>query len=106
MRKGKVIEKAVRSSGVSITLLAKKLKKSRQWVYHIFESDQVSSDVIADIGKAIHYDFSKDFKNIHFYSTQENISIVQEDTVDYWKEKYIDLLEEYNELLKKQSQKF
>jgi hypothetical protein len=105
MRKGKVIEKAVRNSGVNITLLAKKLKKSRQWVYHIFESDQVSSDVIADIGKAIHYDFSNDFKNIHFYQGNDGMRIEHEDSADYWREKYIALLEEYNALLKQQSRK-
>ena len=100
MHKGQVIEKAVKESSITRTQLAKKLGKSRQWLYNVFESSQVSMDVILEIGKAIHYDFSKDFKQLKNYSVKTNLSVAEEDNVDYWKQKYILLLEEYNQLLK------
>jgi transcriptional regulator with XRE-family HTH domain len=105
MHKGQVIQKAVKESGVSITQLAKKLGKSRQWLYNVFESTQVSVDTIFAIGKAIHYDFSKDFKQLKNYSTKTNLSIAEDDNADYWKQKYISLLEEYNQLLKNKKKK-
>lgn len=106
MHKGQVIEKAVREAGVSITQLAKKINKSRQWVYNTFESTQVPLDVIIEIGKAIHYDFSKDFKQLKGYTVQtEDNNMVEEANADYWKQKYIHLLEEYNQLLKKGKKK-
>ncbi len=100
MHKGQVIEKAVKQSGISITQLAKKLRKSRQSVYNIFETQNVPWDLILDIGKAIHYDFSKDFKQLKTYSTKTDPVIAEEDNAEYWKQKYILLLEEYNQLLK------
>jgi hypothetical protein len=100
MHKGQLIEKAVKQSGISITQLAKKIKKSRQSVYNIFESQNVPVDLILSIGKAIHYDFSKDFKQLKTYSTKTELTIVEEDNAEYWKQKYIALLEEYNQLLK------
>jgi predicted transcriptional regulator len=100
MHKGQIIEKAVKESGISITQLAKKIKKSRQSVYNIFESQNVPIDLILSIGKAIHYDFSKDIKQLKAYSTKTDLTVVEEGNVEYWKQKYITLLEEYNQLLK------
>ena len=105
MHKGQVIEKAVRETGISITQLAKKVNKSRQWVYNVFNSQQVPLDVVLEIGKAIHYDFSKDFKQLKTYATANDLNVLEENNTDYWKQKYIQLLEEYNQLLKKKSKK-
>jgi hypothetical protein len=101
MHKGQVIKEAVKESGVNITQLAIKLGKSRQWVYNVFGSPQVSVDAILEIGKAIHHDFSIDFKQLKTYNTQTDPGILEEDNLEYWKQKYILLLEEYNQLLKK-----
>jgi transcriptional regulator with XRE-family HTH domain len=100
MHKGQVIQKAVKESGISITQLAKKIRKSRQSIYNIFESQNVSIDLILSIGNAIHYDFSKDFKQLKTYSTKTDPMMAEEDNAEYWKQKYIALLEEYNQLLK------
>lgn len=62
--KGEIIEKAVRESGHSITKLAKKMGKSRRWVYQIFDSPVVPIDYIMDIGNIIHHDFSQYIKGI------------------------------------------
>jgi len=100
MHKGQVIKRVVKESGISITQLAAKLGKSRQWLYNVFDSDQVSFDAILEIGKVLHYDFSSDFKQLKKYVISEPSNIAEEESVNYWKQKYIDLLEEYNKLLK------
>ena len=108
--KGEIIEKAVRESGHSITKLAQKMGKSRRWVYQIFDSAIVPIDYIMEIGKIIHHDFTGEIKGIKLYhggltapkfedSSFSGKSKLEE--VEFWKEKYVVLLEKYNDLLSK-----
>jgi hypothetical protein len=96
--RGEVIEKAVRESNIPISRIAKQLKKSRQFVYNIFETPNVPLDLILEIGKIINYDFSSDIKLLRSKTIKENKKN-EEETLEYWKNKYIRLLENYNELL-------
>ena len=103
--RGEIIRKAVYNSGLTITEIAKSIGKSRKWMYLMFENSNVSLDLVLKIGKIIRYDFTADFKELStsariksesFVATEEN-----ETNAEYWKNKYLKLLEEYNELLKK-----
>jgi predicted transcriptional regulator len=100
--RGEIIKDAVYKSGYPITELAKRIGKSRRWVYLLFENATVSIDIMLQIGKIIHYDFTEDLhtfgKNLYLRSEPPNPYITDE---DYWKNKYLKLLEEYNDLLKK-----
>lgn len=103
--RGEIIKIAVYKSGFSISELAKRLGKSRRWMYLMFENNTVSLDVVLQIGKLIHYDFSEEIKE---FSPSQNTSNElstsfekEESNAEYWKNKYLKLLEEYNELLKK-----
>ncbi len=103
--RGEIIKGAIYKSGVPITELAKRLGKSRRWMYLMFENSNVSLDLVLKIGKIIHYDFTNEIKELgistkfknEMNSTFEN----EESSSEYWKNKYLKLLEEYNELLKK-----
>jgi len=102
--RGEIIKEAIYKSGVPITALAKRLGKSRRWMYLMFENSNVSLDIVIQIGKLIHYDFGKAIKEL---TTSENIVnepfVVYEKKsadLEYWKNKYLKLLEEYNDLLK------
>ncbi len=106
--KGEIVEKAVRQSGYSITKLAKKLGKSARWMYYMFENNNVSIDHILEVGEIIHYDFSNDIKELKKYkSLNETLEIKESETaykskqteLEYWKNKYLILLEEHNKLL-------
>lgn len=110
--KGEIVEKAVRQSGYSITKLAKKLGKSTRWMYYIFESANVPIDYMLEIGDIIHYDFSDQIKELKKYkrlnSTEElkdsqSIYKSKTETAEYWKNKYLELLEEHNLLLSEKS---
>jgi predicted transcriptional regulator len=102
--RGEIIKEAVYKSGFSITELAKRLGKSRRWVYLMFENNSVSLDVVLQIGKIIHHNFTKEIKDllplkknlIESPSDYQN----EETSNEYWKNKYLRLLEEYNALLK------
>lgn len=98
--RGEIIKEAVYKSGFPITELAKRMGKSRRWVYLLFENPTVSIDTVLQIGTIIHYDFSDEIETLKPYVLNEApTSCSKEET--YWKNKYLKLLEEYNELLKK-----
>lgn len=106
--KGEIIEKAIRQSGYSITKLAKKLGKSARWMYYMFESSNVSIDYILEIGEILHHDFSNDIKELKKYKILNEIQVIEEsktiykskqEELEYWKNKYLVLLEKHNQLL-------
>lgn len=103
--RGEIIKIAVYKSGFSISELAKRLGKSRRWMYLMFENNTVSLDIVLQIGKIIHYDFSEEIKEFNPSQNTSNELPTsyekEESNAEYWKNKYLKLLEEYNELLKK-----
>lgn len=95
--RGEIIKIAVYKSGFSITYLAKRLKKSRRWIYLIFERKDVSLDLILQIGIIIHYDFTEEINALKTISNNKNVD--NKNSI-FWKNKYLTLLETFNELLK------
>ena len=49
--RGEIIKIVVYKSGFSISELAKRLGKSKRWMYLIFENNTVSLDIVLQIGK-------------------------------------------------------
>jgi len=105
--RGEIVKKAIYQSGMPITLIANKVGKSRRWVYQMFENSNVSLDLVLQIGEIIHHDFSDEIREINYTkgNLQDNSIPVygkpENEEAEYWKNKYLKLLEEYNELLKK-----
>jgi hypothetical protein len=70
----------------------------------MFENPSVSLDVVLELEKIIHYNFSLEIKEIRpsMLGLIEPTSSGQNEkhSDEYWKNKYLRLLEEYNELLK------
>ena len=102
--RGEIIKAAVYRSGFPITELAKRLGKSRRWIYLMFENNSVSLDLVLQIGKIIHFDFAPEIKELGINQKTSDHSILkienEQESVEYWKNKYLKLLEEYNDLLK------
>ncbi|WP_316820070.1 hypothetical protein [Pedobacter gandavensis] len=106
--KGDVIERIVRNK-IGISELSRKLQVSRTAIYNWFETGQINLEMICKIGQIIDYDFRKEFpeefsnaqnpntKNLG--SKKENQDEITTKAVDYWMNKYISLLERYNEML-------
>lgn len=100
--RGEIIKEAIYRSGYPITELAKRMGKSRRWVYLLFENSTVSIDMILQIGIIIHYDFSNQIEGLNSQTLtlrEPFPNYLKEE--DYWKNKYLKLLEDYNDLLKK-----
>ncbi|HKG05829.1 MAG TPA: helix-turn-helix transcriptional regulator [Pedobacter sp.] len=106
---GQTIERIIRRNGYSITELARLTSVNRRSVYNWFNQRHLKPEIIYRIGAVINYDFSTIFPGIFmnedFNPSEHNkltepespVSRSQEDTI--WKDKYIELLERYNELL-------
>ena len=102
--RGEIVKNAIHQSGYSITKLALKLGKSRRWMYQMFDNSSVSLDLVIQIGEIIHYDFTDEirgFKKSAFVESRDTNYSTPENTVEFWKDKYLKLLEDYNALLVK-----
>ncbi|MBE9583569.1 hypothetical protein IM792_03835 [Mucilaginibacter sp. JRF] len=102
---GQLLEYAVRRKGISLTELAVSLKVNRRTIYNWFESPYLKNNIIYRIGLAINHDFSVEFPQ-YFTSdmfSSDKVRSANEistyaDSSD-WKDKYINLLEKYNQVL-------
>ncbi|MFM2285350.1 MAG: hypothetical protein RLZZ543_847 [Bacteroidota bacterium] len=104
--RGELLEAAIRKSGIPITRIVNQLKHSRRWLYNQFSRPDVSIDVMLDIGKIIHHNFAQELlelkqdRRINGISKEDDGVGYGEQSAQFWKDKYMRLLEEYNELLK------
>ncbi|MBN9293287.1 MAG: hypothetical protein J0G96_04835 [Flavobacteriia bacterium] len=103
VHRGEIVEQAVRRSGVPITTIAKRLGRSRRWMYLMFDNPDVPIEIITRIGQIIYYDFHSDFPSLFqkFQAVEQVSYDLKHEGEEYWKNKYFALLEEYNSLLKK-----
>ncbi|MBL4592718.1 MAG: helix-turn-helix transcriptional regulator [Flavobacteriales bacterium] len=93
---GKKVKEVIDAKGISVTLFAKKINKSRSVVYDIFERESIDSFLLYKISEELDFNFFELFE----LNNPENI--VAEPPAFYgdgWKIKYMDLLEKYNKLL-------
>lgn len=103
VHRGEIVEQAVRQSGMAITEVARRLGKSRRHIYNLFEEPNISLDVVLQIGEIIHHDFTKELpelsNKIKSQALNELDAVYDKSDSDYWKDKYLSLLEKYNLLL-------
>lgn len=104
LHKGELLANAIKKRGVPITIVAKKLGKSRRHIYNLFEEPNVPIETILKIGKIINYDFSNEIKELLKIPIEYKIDVVTEpsvnfETASYWKSKYFELLDKHRLLL-------
>ncbi|MGN0002926.1 MAG: hypothetical protein ACI35V_05780 [Sphingobacterium composti] len=110
---GSILEQVIRMERIGISELSRKLKVSRRTIYNWFEQENLNIQIILEVGNLIGYDFSNDLpqsvlnNHRHFLRDEEKplSSDLEDDTnsVYFWMNKYVTLLEKYNELLNKTS---
>lgn len=92
---GQIIEKVIRKHGHSITDVARMTKVNRRSVYNWFSQQVLKPHIIINIGEAIQHDFSNDIPTLK----KEGSLLKGNKNDEGWKDKYVDLLERYNQLL-------
>jgi lambda repressor-like predicted transcriptional regulator len=103
VHQGDIIERVIRRQGHSLTDLAKLTGVNRRSIYNWFLQPKLKPENIIKIGQAINHDFSVEFPGQFVpedFIVSESAEETKEEIFDAWKEKYIDLLERYNLLLR------
>nr|WP_294897762.1 hypothetical protein [uncultured Pedobacter sp.] len=101
--RGKIVKKIVEDSGVNVTVIREKTGKSRTTLYRWFDEDDLPYAKIELIGSAINHDFTQEFPDmvvsepVGEYRVKSNLQLQAE--VEFWRDKYIRLLERYNKIL-------
>ena len=106
MNKGEIVELVIRRNNLSISELSRRLHVSRRSVYNWFEQKDLSIDIICKVGDVLDYDFSSDFPDLFTRRKSRIISQMDQDftlepqqnSVNYWRNKYINLLEKHMEM--------
>ncbi len=108
---GQIIEKTIRRKNFSISELARMSRVNRRSIYNLFDQPKVKPELIYKIGCVLKHDFSNEFPELFCkddfeegFHTKMASPYMQDpskevEKVNYWKDKYINLLEEYNQVL-------
>lgn len=104
---GEILEYIVRKKGFSITQLANGLHINRGGVYNFFKAKNLKPEIIIKIGLLMRHDFSEEFPElftgdefkIWHRENSQTLPTTRAGDENYWKEKYIKLLEVHNKLL-------
>lgn len=105
--RGKILEKAVRTSKVPITKLAIEFKVSQRHMYNLFETTDISNEDMLRYGKIIGVDFSKDIPELLEYTSLKESQGEYKTQRDYMQlyfnllEKHVATIEELNALKSK-----
>lgn len=107
---GQILEQSVRKAHIGISEIARKLDISRKTIYNWFETKKISVDILKKVGNIIGHDFSVELPN-EFSCEEERLAnrfdnpkstntVIKNDEVYYWMERYIRLLENMNQNLR------
>ncbi|MDB4919437.1 helix-turn-helix transcriptional regulator [Mucilaginibacter sp.] len=104
---GQIVELVIRKKGFSISELARLTHMNRRSVYNWFNQKYLKQEIIYQIGIILNHDFSVEFPELFRKEDfSQNLpglngfSIWDSSNPPLWKDKYIELLEKYNNLLR------
>jgi predicted transcriptional regulator len=108
LKQGEILERLVRRDRMGISELSRKLHVSRRTIYNWFGQDRIGHEVIWQVGKLLGQDLSSSFPEAFPKYSSEQAGQPAEagkqigsdsNSVYFWMNKYIHLLEKYNDLL-------
>nr|WP_294941691.1 helix-turn-helix domain-containing protein [uncultured Mucilaginibacter sp.] len=108
---GQIVELTIRKQGFSISELARLANINRKCVYNWFNQKYLKPEIIHRVGVFIKHDFSVEFPEL--FTTEDFLPVEklkigfsqpfnEPESEKVWKDRYIDLLEKYNQLLLEQ----
>ncbi len=100
------MEGAVRASEWSISALAQKLNLSRKTIYNYFENPDLEDYIVKRFEHVLHVYILSENESAGFVndSAETYVSKGHEGSAQFWKDKYLDLLEKYSALLEQHSE--
>lgn len=80
---GKKIREVLEERGISVVIFSKKIKRSRNVAYDIFERESIDTELLKKIGEVLSFDFFAMYKNKKTYPENNIINEVSEDVVTF-----------------------
>ncbi|MCX2432685.1 MULTISPECIES: helix-turn-helix domain-containing protein [unclassified Pedobacter] len=107
LKHGEILERIVRRNRMGISELSRKLNVSRRTIYNWFGQDQLNHEIIWQIGQSLGQNLAVSFPDVFAESrddvtsrTENGVKLsADSNSVYFWMNKYIHLLEKYNSLL-------
>lgn len=98
---GRLLERVIRRKELNISELARAIGVHRRSLYNWFNEPELKVEILERIAEVIDHDFSNEFPTTSIKKPEliKANGAMRDD--EFWKDKYIDLLERYAELLKK-----
>lgn len=126
LHQGEILQEAIKNSGISITRIVDELGITRPTIYRKFKDETLDYNFVKRVGEIIAHDFSQDFTSLQQVALPFNVTSVSNSVTNSsvkqplqrtavaavadadlsnqlmaLQQKYIALLESYNELLLK-----
>jgi len=108
---GEIVKSVVSDRGISVSDLARRLGRSRPFVYALFEKPSIDTAVLEQLRQVLNYPFSEllgerqireydggFLSESEFNSLQESLNTALNEA-EHWRKKYYDLVEQFNEHL-------
>jgi transcriptional regulator with XRE-family HTH domain len=97
---GKKIKEELYKQGISVSVFAKKINRSRNVVYDIFERESIDTELLGKIGKVLGFDFFNLYSSQKEYQHLSKNNTFNENQNSYSKQQEeIKLLKQQNETL-------
>jgi hypothetical protein len=112
LHQGEIVELAIRRNSINISEISRRMNVNRRSIYNWFRRDSLKIETICEIGYIINYDFSQDFPNefakdgfaiVERFMNEKNGITDPVNSVHFWMNKYITLLEIHNDMLSAQN---
>ncbi|NVM66547.1 transcriptional regulator with XRE-family HTH domain [Mucilaginibacter sp. SG538B] len=106
--RGKIVELTIRRQSMGLSEISRKVGVSRGTLYNWFEKEDLETSNMMKAGLAKNHNFLKEFPSeinekslsgLKIQGTKAFYTDKEQEAVYYWMEKYIRLLERYNETL-------
>jgi transcriptional regulator with XRE-family HTH domain len=97
---GKKIREEIRQKGISVSVFAKKINRSRNVVYDIFERESIDTELLGKISKVLGFDFFNLLSGQKEYQHISKNTVLNDQQGAYTKQQEeIKLLKQQNEIL-------
>lgn len=97
---GKKIKEELHKQGISVSTFAKKINRSRNVVYDIFERESIDTSLLNKIGLVLRLDFFSIYSDQKEYKKDGVLSVIKEEKMSYNPiAEQLRMLEKQNELL-------
>lgn len=111
IHRGEVLKSLIAASDLNITIVTNRAGYNRSSYYNHILIPDLSYSILRKYGRALNHDFSREFPEMRSYDHLEDPQVLYGGTPtiagltkqrDDWKDKYLQLLEKYNQLIEGQ----